>query len=338
MSPSRRDRRHRTTPATPVSARRRRVDRRRRQASRRRKILVLLIVPVVLLMLLAGGGDRDRRGLRVELRPRLAQARHVGSNSFIYAADGSRLGSIPAERNSQPVTLAEMSQFVPAATVAIEDRRFYEHGGIDVAGIVRALFADVRAGKVVQGGSTITQQLVRNLYDLSQERTVSRKLKEACLAVKVDRSWSKQRILTGVHELRLLRQSRLRDRGRLADVLLQAGEGAQPARVGAARRPAAGALRVRSVQAAEESARAARRGAAGAAQHGRDHARQYRRPRRATSSVSRRAASTPRSRSRTSSATSATCSSRSTAPRRCGPGACASTRRSTGGSSASPTA
>jgi membrane peptidoglycan carboxypeptidase len=65
--------------------------------------------------------------------------------------------------------------------VAIEDKRYWQHGGIDPIGITRALWADVSAGKVVQGGSTITQQLVRNLY-ISRERTFTRKLREACLA------------------------------------------------------------------------------------------------------------------------------------------------------------
>ena len=184
-------------PVTPDSARRRRLVRRKRQASRRRKVLVLLTIPVILLLVLTGGAIATGAAFGSSCDLASLKPVTLGSNSFIYAADGSRLGSIPAERNSQPVTLAEMSEFVPEATVAIEDRRFYEHGGIDVAGIMRALFADVRAGKVVQGGSTITQQLVRNLYDLSQERSVSRKLKEACLAVKVDRSWTKQRILAG---------------------------------------------------------------------------------------------------------------------------------------------
>jgi membrane peptidoglycan carboxypeptidase len=83
---------------------------------------------------------------------------------------------------------------MPEATVAIEDRRFYEHGGIDVEGIARALWKNVNAGEVVEGGSTITQQLVRNLY-ISRERTVERKLKEACLAIKLNDAWSKSRIL-----------------------------------------------------------------------------------------------------------------------------------------------
>jgi penicillin-binding protein 1A len=118
----------------------------------------------------------------------------IGQNSFVYAADNSLLGSIPAEKNRQPVADSQIGPWVPKATVAIEDRRFYTHGGIDPKGIVRALWEDVRHGKVVQGGSTITQQLVRNLY-ISRERTIQRKLKEACLAIKLSHTWSKRKIL-----------------------------------------------------------------------------------------------------------------------------------------------
>ena len=118
----------------------------------------------------------------------------IGQNSFIYAANNSILGAIPAERNRQPVPLSRISPWMPQATVAIEDRRFYQHGGIDIEGIARALWKNVNAGQVVEGGSTITQQLVRNLY-ISRERTVERKLKEACLAIKLNDAWSKDRIL-----------------------------------------------------------------------------------------------------------------------------------------------
>jgi penicillin-binding protein 1A len=119
----------------------------------------------------------------------------IGRNTFVYAANGTLLGSIPAERNRQPVAADDMSAWVRKATIAVEDRRFYEHGGVDVEGIARAAIADLKAGRVVEGGSTITQQLVRNLY-ISRERTVQRKLKEACLATKLDGAWSKDRILT----------------------------------------------------------------------------------------------------------------------------------------------
>jgi penicillin-binding protein 1A len=119
----------------------------------------------------------------------------IGQNSFVYAADGSLLGAIPAERNRQPVTLEGMSQWVTEATVAVEDRRFYEHGGLDYEGIVRAAVKNLESGHVVQGGSTITQQLVRNLY-IGNERSLERKIKEACLARKVEKGHTKDWILT----------------------------------------------------------------------------------------------------------------------------------------------
>lgn len=118
----------------------------------------------------------------------------IGQSSFVYAADNSLLGAIPAERNRTPVSLARMSPWLRKATVAVEDRRFYEHGGVDYQGIARALWQDLRAGKIVEGGSTITQQLVRNLY-ISNEQTLQRKLVEACLAIKLSRHWAKDRIL-----------------------------------------------------------------------------------------------------------------------------------------------
>ncbi len=90
--------------------------------------------------------------------------------------------------------LHEISPWMRRATIAVEDRRFYSHSGVDYEGIARALWRDVTEGKVVEGGSTLTQQLVRNLY-ISREQTVTRKLREACLAIQLNRKWSKDRIL-----------------------------------------------------------------------------------------------------------------------------------------------
>jgi penicillin-binding protein 1A len=118
----------------------------------------------------------------------------IGQNSFVYARDGSLLGSIPADRNREPVTTAQMSKWLPRATVAIEDRRFWQHGGVDYVGIARAAWKDVTAGKAVEGGSTITQQLVRSLYT-GRQKTFERKLKEACLAIKLSQKESKAKIL-----------------------------------------------------------------------------------------------------------------------------------------------
>ena len=109
----------------------------------------------------------------------------IGENSFVYAADGSLLGSIPAEQNRQPVALDQMSPLLAQATVAIEDRRFYSHSGVDYEGILRAAVKNIQEGEIVQGGSTLTQQLVRNLY-IGREVSWERKTKEACLAIKLE--------------------------------------------------------------------------------------------------------------------------------------------------------
>src|SRR5947209_3547427 len=172
---------------------------RRQRALRRRRRRSALLVGIAAiaglsaLAIIGTGAAVFAYGASCDLRA-LREVR-IGQNSFVYAANGSLLGSIPAERNRQEVGTAEMSPWIRKATVAIEDRRFYQHGGLDFEGIARAAVADIRARRVVEGGSTITQQLVRNLY-ISRERTVQRKLKEACLAMKLDNKWSKQRILT----------------------------------------------------------------------------------------------------------------------------------------------
>ena len=81
------------------------------------------------------------------------------------------------------------------AIVAIEDKRFYEHRGVDVRGMARALWADISNRGTVQGGSTITQQFVKNAY-LTDQQTVGRKLIEAALAWQLEQKWSKDKILT----------------------------------------------------------------------------------------------------------------------------------------------
>ena len=187
--------RSRARPQPPIGNRRRRKRRARARKRQSRRFVLLGAFVVVPLVLLVGAtvGGTAAFGSSCDLNA--LQPVAVGENSFVYAADGSVLGAIPAERNRTPVTRPEISPWVPAATVAIEDRRFYHHGGVDPVGILRAVVADVRAGKIVQGGSTITQELVRNLY-LSREQTFKRKLTEACLAIKLSSHWSKDKILT----------------------------------------------------------------------------------------------------------------------------------------------
>ena len=160
---------------------------------RRRLLLVLAIaVPLALLALTAAGG-----AVYLGSSCDLSSLRPVqqGDSSLVYGANGTLVGVLPAVENRTAVARDAINPWMPKATVAIEDRRFYQHGGIDPVGILRALVADVSAGRIVQGGSTITQELVRNVY-LTRERTLRRKVVEACLAVKLARTWSKDRILT----------------------------------------------------------------------------------------------------------------------------------------------
>ena len=124
-----------------------------------------------------------------------ATARKAERNGTIYAADGTVLAVLRSDQSRILVGSAEIAPIMKQAIVAVEDRRFWEHRGVDLRGIFRAIWSDIRNQEVIQGGSTITQQLVKNTY-IKPERTVSRKLKEAALAWQLERRWSKDRILT----------------------------------------------------------------------------------------------------------------------------------------------
>jgi penicillin-binding protein 1A len=115
---------------------------------------------------------------------------------YIYASDGKTVLAVLRGSESRIVVRSDqISPMMKQAIVAVEDRRFWEHQGVDIQGMARAVWADLRSQDFVQGGSTITQQFVKNQYT-QQERTVSRKLKEATLAWQLEQRWSKDRILT----------------------------------------------------------------------------------------------------------------------------------------------
>jgi penicillin-binding protein 1A len=166
---------------------------RTRGKRKRRTTLIFVILLVIVLAVIASSVGAVAR-FRSDCNLNDLKAVQIGENSFVYAANGSLLGAIPAEHNRTPVALWRVSPWMSKATVSIEDHRFYQHGGVDYEGIARAAWKDLSAGHVVQGGSTITQQLVRNLY-ISKERTLKRKLKEACLAIRLSRARSKDWIL-----------------------------------------------------------------------------------------------------------------------------------------------
>ncbi len=114
-------------------------------------------------------------------------------NIGIVAVDG-RLLANRGMTGGEAVGIEEMSPWIPAAVVAIEDRRFYSHFGVDPLGLARAMAANIAAGRLTQGGSTITQQLAKNLF-LKPDRTVERKVQEVLLALWLEHRHSKAEIL-----------------------------------------------------------------------------------------------------------------------------------------------
>jgi membrane peptidoglycan carboxypeptidase len=176
-------------------------ERRARRAHGRGHLGRALLVAALVLAILAGSAAAALTlvvhdpGLVAPCNLATAPAHGVGSDSFVYASDGSRLGTVPTSRNREPVALSRMSRWLPLAAVAIEDRRFWQHGALDYQGIARAAVADLQAGHVVQGASTITQQLVRDRYFGGRRVTVHQKLAEACLAVQLAQRESKRQIL-----------------------------------------------------------------------------------------------------------------------------------------------
>ena len=114
-------------------------------------------------------------------------------NVKIVAVNGSLVANRGAT-GGEALGIHQMSPYIPQAVVAIEDRRFYSHFGVDPIGLARAMVANVMAGRLVQGGSTLTQQLAKNMF-LSPDRTVGRKVQEVLLAVWLESKYTKNQIL-----------------------------------------------------------------------------------------------------------------------------------------------
>ncbi len=112
----------------------------------------------------------------------------------LLAADGTELRTI-GDVYGGPVSLGDLPSALADAVLATEDRRFYDHFGLDIIGLARAVVANLRAGRIVQGGSTITQQVAKNLF-LTPERTLKRKVQELLLALWLEHKFTKDQILT----------------------------------------------------------------------------------------------------------------------------------------------
>ncbi|MGG3470666.1 PBP1A family penicillin-binding protein [Neobacillus pocheonensis] len=149
--------------------------------------IFLLIILVVVLVTICYFGWLAMRANVQSLKEGLSEP------TVIYDKNG-KVASNVATNRTKGVKVAELPKYVPNAVVAIEDERFYEHGGFDIQGIARAFFSNLFAGRITGGGSTLTQQLTKNAL-LSPERTYKRKAEELFLAVKIEKVYTKQEIL-----------------------------------------------------------------------------------------------------------------------------------------------
>ena len=118
-------------------------------------------------------------------------ADNIGNDNYTFNKD---LVSQVSKKTPNYITIDKMPEDLVNGVISIEDRRFKQHLGFDIIGIIRAAIVNVRAGEIVEGGSTITQQLAKNLF-LTEEKTLKRKLKELILAIKIEMDYSKEDII-----------------------------------------------------------------------------------------------------------------------------------------------
>lgn len=155
-----------------------------------KKILLFVFVLIVVGILGVGcglvaigiSGDKDVSDI------------HPPASSQILDMNGNLITNVHAAENRTLVTLDKIPKNLQNAFIAVEDNRFYEHNGIDPRGILRALYSNIVSGEVAQGGSTITQQLAKNAF-LSQDRTITRKIQELFIALRLEKQYTKDEIL-----------------------------------------------------------------------------------------------------------------------------------------------
>ena len=166
---------------------------RRRRVRKLRLAALLGILLVLALLAFSFGLVRAVAGEIGQLDP---AANRGDVDTVVYASNGrSVLAVLRGDESRVLVDTEDIAPIMRQAIVSVEDQRFFDHDGIDIRGVARALWADIRSQAIVEGGSTITQQFVKNAY-IRNERTLARKVREAALAWQLEQRWSKDRILT----------------------------------------------------------------------------------------------------------------------------------------------
>ncbi|WP_258359975.1 transglycosylase domain-containing protein [Moorella sulfitireducens] len=165
---------------------------------RRRKLNVfraLLLALLVLVMVLVGAGAGFTIGVIRTMPDWQPDKLQMAMTTFIYDKDGQLVEELHGEQNRIIVPLEQIPGDLQNAVIAIEDARFHQHYGVDLKAILRALWINLRSGSIREGGSTITQQLAKNAFIEKPERTLKRKIQEALMALKLERTYTKEEIL-----------------------------------------------------------------------------------------------------------------------------------------------
>jgi penicillin-binding protein 1A len=169
--------------------------RHRRSRKRSKPAVALMVIFLLITAAIVGAGSWVISVASEAPNPDTLKPVKKGENSIVFAGDGSRLGYIRSDQAREAVSIKRIPTDLQYATVAIEDQRFFDHNGVDLEGVVRAGVKNIDAGKIVEGGSTITMQLMRNLYISDPKRNLERKIEEAKMALDYEKDHSKRLIL-----------------------------------------------------------------------------------------------------------------------------------------------
>jgi penicillin-binding protein 1A len=162
---------------------------------KRCRTVKIIILVILLLMLIAGGVTATVIYAFIEEAPLLDPSRlEINQTSFIYDINGNEITPLHGDQHRIAVSLAEIPEHVLQAFIAIEDERFYDHFGFDITGSIRAAYVNLKAGSIVQGASTISQQLVQNAF-LTTETSYKRKIQETWLAIQLEKVYNKDEIM-----------------------------------------------------------------------------------------------------------------------------------------------
>ena len=168
-----------------------------KKTGRNRKLRIFkisLLILFVVFLTAGGAATAVVTGYINEAPPIDASQLETVETSYLYDSEGEEITALHDEQNRVAVNLDDIPEHVQQAFIAIEDERFKEHIGFDITASLRAAYANFRAGRIVQGASTITQQLAQNAF-LTTETTYERKLQEIWLAIQLERMYSKEEIL-----------------------------------------------------------------------------------------------------------------------------------------------